>query len=51
MRRKRLIRIFREMHRRKFGGDISAKDAERDLSNLMELIRLITKEKNDDHNK
>ena len=46
---KRLVKKYQEEHRRKFGSDISAKDAERELINLKELVRLITRERKQRH--
>lgn len=39
----RLIRGYQEEYKRKFGKDISTKDAERELLNLKDLVRLINK--------
>ena len=37
------VRTYIETHLRKFGESISAEEAERNLSNLMALVRLIAK--------
>ena len=36
-----LVRRYQEAHKRKYGEDISAKEAEQCLSNLKDLIRTI----------
>ena len=36
-----LVRRYQETHKRKYGEDISAKEAEQCLSNLKDLIRTI----------
>ena len=41
----KLVRAFQEAHERKFGQSISAEEAERDLSDLAELVRIIIKER------
>ncbi len=38
-----LIRRYQEEYKRKYGKDISCKDAERELIDLKDLMRLITK--------
>ena len=44
-----LVRKFQQAYGRKYQEDISEEDAERDLKNLAELVRLITnKEVNDE---
>lgn len=40
---KRLVQEYQKEYKRKFGGDISLKDAERQLLNLKDLVRLIVK--------
>ena len=39
----RLVHEYQKEYKRKFGGDISFKDAERQLLNLKDLVRLIVK--------
>ena len=41
----KLVRAFQETYERKFGQSISAEEAERDLSDLAELVRIIMKER------
>ena len=41
----KLVRAFQETYERKFGQSISAEEAERDLSDLAELVRIIIKER------
>ena len=45
----RLVRKYQKTHERKFGESITAKEAERNLSNLAELIRLAKKERRNHH--
>ena len=40
---KNLIHEYQETYKRKFGEEISNKEAERELFDLKELVRLITK--------
>lgn len=40
---KHLIRGYQEEYKRKFGKDISTKDAERELLDLKDFVRLIVK--------
>ena len=42
---KNLIHEYQETYKRKFGEGISSKEAERELFDLKELVRLITKER------
>ena len=42
---KKLTEEFRETHRQKFGVGITEKEAERDLSNLADLVRTILNNK------
>ena len=46
---KRMIHQYQQTYRRKFGEDISAKAAERELYDLKELVRLIRKERKNRH--
>lgn len=39
----RLVQEYQKEYKRKFGRDISSKDAERELLNLKDLVRLIVK--------
>ena len=39
----KLVREYQKEHKRKFGKDISAKDAERELLDLKDFVRLIVK--------
>ena len=41
----KLVRKYKQTHERKFGQSISAKEAERKLSDLAELIKLLSKER------
>ena len=41
----KLVRAFQEAHECKFSQNISAEEAERDLSDLAELVRIIIKER------
>lgn len=45
----RLVRRYQQTYKRKFGEDISAKEAERELFDLAELIRIIVKERKSRH--
>lgn len=45
----RLIRGYQEEYKHKFGKDISAKDAEQELLNLKDLVRLIVKTRRQRH--
>jgi len=42
---KRLVRAFQETYERKFGESISAEKTRQDLSDLAELVKIITKER------
>ena len=44
-----LVREYQKEHKRKFGKDISAKDAEQELLNLKDLVRLIVKVRRQRH--
>ena len=46
---KHLINKYQQVYKCKFGKDISAKEAERELFDLKELIRLIVKERKNRH--
>lgn len=48
---KNLIHEYQETYKRKFGEEISSKEAERELFDLKELVRLITKERRKRHAK
>lgn len=48
---KRLIQKYQKTHERKFGKKITEKEAERELSDLTKLIKLITKERKNRHGK
>ena len=39
----KLVQEYQKEYKRKFGGDISTKDAEREILNLKDLVRLIVK--------
>ena len=39
----RLVREYQKTHERKFGDSIAAKDAERELSDLAELVKTVKK--------
>ncbi|MBR3414771.1 hypothetical protein IKG73_01995 [Candidatus Saccharibacteria bacterium] len=47
----KLVREYQGEHKRKFGEDISPKEAERELLELKELMRLIVKERRKRHGK
>ena len=47
----RLVRRYQNEYKRKFGRDISPKEAERELLGLTDLVRLITKERRSRHGK
>ena len=38
---KRLVKLYQQTHQRKYGEEISAKEAEQNLSDLSELVRVI----------
>lgn len=40
---KKLVQEYQKEYKRKFGEDISLKDAERELLDLKDLVRLINK--------
>ena len=42
---KRLVHRYQNEYKRKFGRDISPKEAEQEIFDLKELVRLITKER------
>ena len=44
-----LVRKYQKTHERKFGESITAKEAEQNLSNLAELVRLAKKERRSHH--
>lgn len=44
---KGLIRAFQETYEREFGQTISAGEAESNLSDLVELVKLITRERSE----
>lgn len=46
---KRLIQEYQNEYKRKFGKTISAKDAERELLNLKDLVCLIVKARRQRH--
>ncbi len=46
---KNLVQEYRKKYKTKFGKDISPKDAERELLNLKDLVRLIAKERKQRH--
>ena len=41
----KLIKKFQKVHKKKFGENITRKEAERDLSMLATLLKIILKEK------
>lgn len=47
----RLIRQYQNEYQRKFGKDISPKDAEKEIFDLKELVRLIAKGRKARHGK
>lgn len=47
----KLVREHQRLHRNKFGEYISPKEAEREILDLKELVRLIVKTRRDRHGK
>jgi hypothetical protein len=47
----KLVRDYRETHKRKYGQDISLKEAERRLNDLKELLRAILSQRRKRHGK
>lgn len=45
----KLVNKYRQIYQHKFGKDISTKEAERELMDLKELVRLIVKERRARH--
>lgn len=48
---KRLVREYQKQHKYKYGEDISPKEAEREILDLKELVRLIAKVRRGRHGK
>lgn len=46
---KKLVQEYQKEYKNKYGEDISLKEAEKDLLDLKDLIRLITKERRNHH--
>lgn len=46
-----LVQEYQKEYQRKFGEDISPKDAEREMLDLKELVRLILRERRQHHGK
>lgn len=42
---KKLVHEYQKLHKLKFGKDISPKDAEKEIFDLRELIRLVAEER------
>ena len=47
----KLVREYQNQYRRKFGKDITAKEAEREIFNLKDLVKLMTKVRRQSHGK
>lgn len=48
---KNLIQRYQRLHKIKFGKEISPKEAEREMLDLKDLVRLITKERRNHYGK